>query len=611
MTLHTPLRQLADNVAMVYRRWKRQLLFAAAAVFVVTVVILSARLAPPRSPPIDSKDGARYEPSLNLPASSIPPASKTRTCPTVPPQPAIVPDSQGRFDWRTVPAQHPVDSYASLPTEQLSSLPLVQHVFRKEPAKAREQRTARQQAVKEAFKRCWDSYRDLAWMKDELAPISGGSKNTFGGWGVTLVDSLDTLWIMNMKDEFAEAVDAAVGIDFGPRGSDDVNMFETIIRYLGGFIAAYDVSDCKDARLLQKAIEVGDLAYASFDTPNRMPVTRWNPQKAVSGQQQLPAESGIIAEMASASVEFTRLSQLTGEMHYFDAISRVSNIMDEQQGRTKLPGMWPIGVNVRAPDLTSGGQFSLGAMSDSAYEYLPKMYQLLGGAGEAGQQYRRMYEYAMGTVIDYSLFRPMVEDKADVLLTSSVGADGRRDSSGQHLVCFAGGMLGLGGRMTENDTHVATGRPLTDGCIWTYEHAPLGIMPEVFSMYACPNLSECEYTGETGSSPFSHINDARYILRPEAIESVFYMYRITGDPTYQDKAWAMFEAIENSTSTQYGNAAIRDMTKSPPDLDDSMESFWMAETLKYFYLIFSEPGTISLDEWVFNTEAHPFRVPRP
>ena len=448
-------------------------------------------------------------------------------------------------------------------------------------------------------------------MKDELAPISGGSKNTFGGWSATLVDSLDTLWIMDMKDEFAEAVDAAVGIDFGPRGSDDVNMFETIIRYLGGFIAAYDVSDCKDARLLQKAIEVGDLAYASFDTPNRMPVTRWNPQKAVSGQQQLPAESGIIAEMASASVEFTRLSQLTGDMRYFDAISRVSNIMDEQQGRTKLPGMWPIGVNVRAPDLTSGGQFSLGAMSDSAYEYLPKMYQLLGGAGEAGQQYRRMYEYAMGTVIDYSLFRPMVEDKADVLLTSSVGADGRRDSSGQHLVCFAGGMLGLGGRMTENDTHVATGRKLTDGCIWTYEHAPLGIMPEVFSMYACPNLSECEYTGETGSSPFSHINDARYILRPEAIESVFYMYRITGDPTYQDKAWAMFEAIENSTSTQYGNAAIRDMTKSPPDLDDSMESFWMAETLKYFYLIFSEPGTISLDEWVFNTEAHPFRVPRP
>ncbi|EDU47131.1 alpha-mannosidase IC [Pyrenophora tritici-repentis] len=596
---------------MVYRRWRRQILLAVTAVFVVTVVTLSARLAPPKSSPVDSKDGASHESSLDSPSSPKPSTSKNQACPISPPQPAISPDSQGRFDWRTIQAKHPVESYTSLPTERPSSLPAVQHVFRKEPAKAREQRAARQEAVKEVFKRCWGSYRDLAWMKDELAPISGSSKNTFGGWGATLVDSLDTLWIMDMKDEFSDAVDAAVGIDFGPRGSDDVNMFETIIRYLGGFIAAYDVSDCKDARLLQKAIEVGDMAYASFDTPNRMPVTRWNPQKAVSGQQQLPAESGIIAEMASASVEFTRLSQLTGDMRYFDAISRISNVMDEQQSRTRLPGMWPVGVNVRAPDLTTGGQFSLGAMSDSAYEYLPKMYQLLGGAGEAAQQYRRMYDYAMTTVIDHSLFRPMVEDKADILVTSSVGADGRRDSSGQHLTCFAGGMLGLGGQITENETHVATGRKLTDGCIWTYEHAPLGIMPEVFSMYDCPDLSECDYTREPGASPFSNINDARYILRPEAIESVFYMYRITGDSTYQDKAWAMFEAIENNTSTRFGNAAIRDMTKSPPDLDDSMESFWMAETLKYFYLIFSEPDTISLDEWVFNTEAHPFRVPRP
>jgi mannosyl-oligosaccharide alpha-1,2-mannosidase len=489
-------------------------------------------------------------------------------------------------------------------------LPRVQHAFTKAPSKAVEKSASRREAVKEAFQRCWGSYRYLAWMQDELAPVSGSSRNTFGGWGATLVDSLDTLWIMDMKQEFVEAVDAAIDIDFGPKGSEEVNIFETIIRYLGGFIAAYDVSGCQDSRLLQKAIEVGDMAYATFDTPNRMPVTRWSPRKAVDGQEQLPAESGIIAEMASASIEFTRLSQLTGDMRYFDAISRVSNVLDDQQDRTKLPGMWPVGVNVRAPDLTGGTQFSLGAMSDSAYEYLPKMYQLLAGVGEVAAQYRRMYMYAMDTVIGRSLFRPMVEDKADILITSSVWSDGRKDSSAQHLVCFAGGMLGLGGRLTENDTHVDTGRKLTDGCIWTYKHAPIGIMPEIFSMPTCPDLSECDYTRKPGSSPFSKVDDARYILRPEAIESVLYMYRITGDSTYQDQAWEMFEAIENSTATQYGNAAIRDVTGTPPLLDDSMESFWMAETLKYFYLIFSEPDTISLDDWVFNTEAHPFRIPR-
>ena len=444
-------------------------------------------------------------------------------------------------------------------------------------------------------------------MKDELAPISGSSKNTFGGWGATLVDSLDTLWIMGLKDAFEEAVNAVVNIDFGPRGSEEISMFETIIRYLGGFLAAYDISGCQDARLLEKAIEVGDMAYASFDTPNRMPVTRWSPRKAADGQQQLPADSGIIAEMASASVEFTRLSQLTGDMRYFDAISRITNVLDEQQGSTKLPGMWPVGINVRAPDLTGGSQFSLGAMADSAYEYLPKMYQLLGGVGPAAAQYKRMYEYAMRTAIDQTLFRPMVEDKTDILVACST-QEGRKDYVGQHLVCFAGGMLALGGRLSENDTHVDIGRKLADGCAWTYKYAPNGIMPELFTMRACPTWSACDFTAEPGSSPFSGVGDGRYILRPEAIESIFYLYRITGDPSYQDTAWEMFQAINNNTQTELANAAIRNVMEMPPERDDSMESFWMAETLKYFYLIFSDPDTVSLDSFVFNTEAHPFRI---
>lgn len=504
---------------------------------------------------------------------------------------------------------NPVESYIELPSGRPSSLPRIQHKFVAVSEQDAIRRTARQKAVKATFERCWSSYKERAWTKDELAPVSGGSKDTFGGWGATLIDSLDTLWIMDMKDDFAEAVTAAAEIDFGPRSSGDINMFETIIRHLGGLIAAYDVSECKDKRLLQKAVEVGDMAYASFDTPNRMPVTRWNPQKAADGEQQLPAASGIIAEMASANLEFTRLSQLTGDMRYFDAISRVSNVLDEQQGKTRLPGMWPIGIDVRTPDLMSGTQFGLGAMADSAYEYLPKMYQLLAGVGEAATQYHRMYEWAMRTTIEHTLFRPMVEDKADILVTTGFD-NGRKGNNGQHLVCFAGGMLALGGRLTKNDTHVEVGQKLTDGCVWAYDNAPLGIMPEIYDMPACPGLSACDYTQQTGSSPFSNVADGRYILRPEAIESVFYMYRITGDVRYQDRAWDMFRAIEKHSKTEFGNAALRSVMNDPAEKEDSMESFWMSETLKYFYLVFSEPDVISLDEWVFNTEAHPFRVPR-
>ncbi|KAK3078118.1 hypothetical protein LTS18_008394, partial [Coniosporium uncinatum] len=129
-----------------------------------------------------------------------------------------------------------------------------------------------------------------------------------------------------------------------------------------------------------------------------------------------------------------------------------------------------------------------------------------------------------------------------------------------------------------------------------------------------------------------HIRDRRYILRPEAIESVFYLYRITGSPHWRDAGWRMFQAIDAHTRTKYGHSAISDVTRPLPkkkpspttaeeeDEDEgtpgyqafwqnNMESFWTAETLKYFYLLFADEGEISLDEWVFNTEAHPFRRP--
>jgi mannosyl-oligosaccharide alpha-1,2-mannosidase len=94
---------------------------------------------------------------------------------------------------------------------------------------------------------------------------------------------------------------------------------------------------------------------------------------------------------------------------------------------------------------------------------------------------------------------------------------------------------------------------------------------------------------------------------------------MTGDRSLLDTAWTMFESIVAATQTPYAYAALADVTWSKDELlsmqasvkMDSMESFWMAETLKYFYLIFSEPSLISLDEWVFNTEAHPFKRPLP
>jgi mannosyl-oligosaccharide alpha-1,2-mannosidase len=97
---------------------------------------------------------------------------------------------------------------------------------------------------------------------------------------------------------------------------------------------------------------------------------------------------------------------------------------------------------------------------------------------------------------------------------------------------------------------------------------------------------------------FTQVSGRKYILRPEAIESVFIMYRITGDDSWRDKGWKMFLAIEENTRTGLANSAIKDVTSEIPYFSDEMESFWLAETLKYFYLLFSDSDLVNLDEYV-------------
>jgi mannosyl-oligosaccharide alpha-1,2-mannosidase len=112
-------------------------------------------------------------------------------------------------------------------------------------------------------------------MHDEVTPITMKSRDPFGGWGASLVDSLDTLWIMDMEKDFAFAVAALEKVDFTTSSMDVLNLFETTIRYLGGLLAAHDLCNGKYPILLNKAVQLGEMLYVAFDTPNRMPITRW------------------------------------------------------------------------------------------------------------------------------------------------------------------------------------------------------------------------------------------------------------------------------------------------------------------------------------------------
>lgn len=539
---------------------------------------------------------------------------------------------QHTFGTRKFFEQNPVTSYKYFSKGLPYKLEQLQHDFDTESDEAKATRLQRLAAVKSSFEHSWAGYKAHAWMQDELSPLDGGSAQAFGGWAATLVDTLDTLWIMGMKDEFDEAVDAAKDIDFNSTSESMLNVFETTIRYLGGFLGAYDLTGGKYPVLLQKATEVGDLLYCAFDTPNRMPVTKWYWQQALEGAQQTAGTATLIAEIGSLTLEFTRLSQLTGNLKYYDAVKRILDEFEKSQSDTSLPGLWPTIMN--AHDVTfQDNSYTLSSMADSWYEYLPKQHILLGGRDDE-DQLKNMYDFAMTTAINNIFFQPMVPDNKDILVSGAVTVDSntrtRLSPEGQHLGCYAGGMVAIGAKIFDKSEQMNTARKLVDGCIWAYDNMPSGIMPEQFFMVPCEMNSDCQWdekkweaavleraqAGEDDSprndaqllnrtirekmlpKGFSEILDPRYLLRPEAIESVFVLYRMTGETDLLDSAWRMFTNIERNTRTEYGNAMISDVKVDRSAKENKMESFWMAETLKYFYLIFSEPNVVSLDEYV-------------
>lgn len=554
--------------------------------------------------------------------------------------------------------RYPITSYVPLPTDTAKSIPKIQHDFSKSPESTAAQNIRLQwrDAVKESFLHAWKGYRRLAWTKDEVSPLSGKWRNSFGGWGATMVDTMDTLWMMELYSDFEDCVKATEKIDFTSNTEETLNVFETTIRYLGGLLAAYDISEGRFPSLLAKAKELGDILYLPFDTPNHMPVARWEWIQTALGELLGTASVHTLnAELGSLTLEFTRLSQLTGDPKYFDVVQRVETIMAETQNSTKIPGLWPTIVNAR--DLTfTYNHFTFGGMADSTYEYLPKEYLLLGGLNDV---YRSMYLTALEVAKQRLFFRPLTPQDSDILFSGNAGLDSTRQTvtelQGQHLSCFVGGMVGIGSRIFSRPEDLSIARKLVDGCIWAYSSMPSGLMPELFNIAHChvgivpapeANLNiaagDCAWSDdryytavahqqpspdnlagltkvEAGKwwvrqkslvPPFTELPDNRYILRPEAIESIFILYRITGDTSLLDSAWTMFQAIEKATRTPIAHAGVSDVRNKTPRKLDRMESFWLAETLKYFYLIFSEPDLVSLDEYVLNTEAHPFRRPK-
>lgn len=230
---------------------------------------------------------------------------------------------------------------------------------------------------------------------------------------------------------------------------------------------------------------------------------------------------------------------------------------------------------------------------DSFYEYIMKFYLLTGGRDASQLDWLKQTT----RMLKNSLVHRQENEKMPVMMIE-------RDSSKQkilrmeHLACFAGGFWGLTstliGEEAEVDMQIARG--VTRSCRESYVSSHTGIGPEAFDNHGKVYSARDKYFP----------NPAKYILRPETVESYFYMYRLTKDEKYREWAWDFVLALEAHCRAPFGYAGLKDVNTGQKN--DSQESFFLAETLKYLYLVFSEDDLINLDEFVFNTEAHPLRI---
>lgn len=196
----------------------------------------------------------------------------------------------------------PIRPFQSIDASKRNGPFNIQYAFKEETRAVKTIRIERQQKVKDAFLHAWKGYKEHAWMRDEVMPLSGGHKDPFVGWAATMVDGLDILYIMGLQDEFDHALEALKTIDFTKPNAERVPVFETTIRYLGGLLGAYDVSEGKYPILLKKAHELGDFLFRAFNTTNGMPVPYYWWEKP---DQKLVGENGVLIAQVGKSKKST------------------------------------------------------------------------------------------------------------------------------------------------------------------------------------------------------------------------------------------------------------------------------------------------------------------
>ncbi|KAF4573098.1 mannosyl-oligosaccharide alpha-1,2-mannosidase [Pleurotus pulmonarius] len=480
----------------------------------------------------------------------------------------------------------------------------------------------KQEAVVAAFKHAWNSYEQDAMGDDEYHPMShrGSNLSLSGGIGYTVVDAIDTMQIMSLKSEYTRAREwIRSTLTFERQGN--FNTFETTIRVLGGLLSAYHLS--QDSLFLERADDLGSRLLTAFSTSSGLPLPMADLGRRVGVPDQWSAWQVSTAEAATLQLEFRYLAELTGNQDYWYKAEKVMEVINKALPPHHLV---PITMDANTGTFTQS-EIRLGSRGDSYYEYLLKQYLQ---TNRTEPIYKEMYDDSMQGLHDKLVHKTPTKHMTYIAELLPSGGSYTLSHKQDHLVCFLAGSLMLGAttvgaisgkvslppRMEEltpkGQRDWNTGVELLETCVHTYE-SETGLSPEITMFYTeRPTTGDRDWyiKGAQRGGPASY--DARYMLRPETVESVFLAWRLTGDTRYRDYAWKIFSAIEKHCRLPKGGyATVLDVDSLPVRYLDKQETFFMSETLKYLYLTFSDSSVISLKDHVFNTEAHPIPIFKP
>jgi len=411
--------------------------------------------------------------------------------------------------------------------------------------------------VRTEFLHAWNNYERYAWGHDALQPLNKTGHDWYGqSLLMTPVDSLDTLILMHLDAE-AERARALIISDLSFDRDIYVKNFEMTIRLLGGLLSSYQLTG--DKRLLNLAEDLGNRLLPVFNSPTGLPYVYVNLR---TGQTRDPVTNP--AETGTLLLEFGTLSKLTGRPVFYEKAKRA--LVETFKRRSPL-GLVGDSINVETGAWTNTDSHISGGI-DSYYEYLWKCWLLFGD-----KDCRDMWNASIPAINKYLAD----EIRGELWYGHADMRTGKRSQTQYGaLDAFFPALLAFSG-----DLERARRLQASSFKMWNL----YGIEPETLDYKTMQVVARS------------------YHLRPEIIESTYYLYHYTGDPEYRRRGEKMFDDFVKYCRAEAGYAALADVI-SKQQLDE-MQSFVLAETFKYFYLLFAPPETLQFDKVIFNTEAHP------